>query len=319
MGKNSAIEWTDHTYNPWMGCAKVHEGCAHCYAEQMMATRLGRVVWGDGPTATRRVTKSFWKPPKYAAGDRVFCASLADVFEAFHGWVLDYDGSALVFCRSCWELRRAGTEPLTPHCGTCKSGLVRHANLTDLRQVVARLWRATPDVTWLVLTKRPANVPLMLPSYDDGYDNCYPNVMFGTSISLQKHVGMVDDLRTAKSLCGGLFLSCEPLLGPLDLDLDGIDWVIVGGESGPAARPMRVEWVRSIRDQCVKAGVPFFFKQWGEWCDVEQMPDGTFAELDAAVNLAGHGQREWRVGKHRSGALLDVVEYKEFPTLGERE
>jgi len=89
----------------------------------------------------------------------------------------------------------------------------------------------------------------------------------------------------------------------------------VGGESGPKSRPMRAEWVREIRDRCAAASVPFFFKQWGEWCDVANMPEAVYADLDNAHNLAGHGQREWRIGKRRAGAMIDGREHREWPAV----
>ena len=141
------------------------------------------------------------------------------------------------------------------------------------------------------------------------------------------------------------WLSCEPLLGQIDLKHDGwlltttesctcdggvytrhhpycgaepgaIDWVVVGGESGPGARPMELDWARSLRDQCTSAGVPFFFKQWGEWCHSGQMPEDTWMRLDMAINLGQEQHPEpHRVGKKRSGRLLDGRTWDEYPDL----
>lgn len=241
MGQNSAIEWTDHTFNPWMGCAKVSDGCKHCYAETMMDKRWGKVEWGPQGTRVRTSAANWNQPLKWnreaeAAGvrRRVFCASLADVFE---------DRPAL------------------------------HLWRTDLFKLID----ATPHLDWLLLTKRPENVVKMVLWDAPG---CKPsgNVWFGTSVENQ----VTADERIPHLLripAAVRFLSVEPLLGKIEFSnvtkrsdavfqlgkkaMDGIHWVIVGGESGPKARPMHPDWARSIRDQCLAAGVPFFFKQTG--------------------------------------------------------
>lgn len=137
--------------------------------------------------------------------------------------------------------------------------------------------------TYQVLTKRPDRVSEMS---DDL--TWLPNVWFGTSVENQRFTSRIDNLR--KTGAAVKFLSCEPLLGPLDLDLDGIDWVIVGGESGPRSRPMKLEWARSVRDQCRAAGVAFFFKQWG-----------------------AHDEEGTRRGKKVAGRLLDGRTWDELP------
>ncbi|MCA9239159.1 MAG: phage Gp37/Gp68 family protein [Planctomycetales bacterium] len=231
--EHSKIEWTDHTFNPWIGCAKVNSLCKLCYAETMMDTRYGRVRWG--PDGTRvRTTPDYWRKPfgwnkkAVAAGvrRRVFCASLADVFE---------DRRDLV------DWRR------------------------DLVDTVIDL---TPKLDWLMLTKRPENIGRMLAAIDrcgSGAVRSRSNVWLGASVGDQATADAgVAALTRWRPLSPVLFLSVEPLLGPIPhLPLGGIDWVIVGGESGRGARPMELAWVQNIRDQCRSAGVPFFFKQWG--------------------------------------------------------
>ncbi len=134
-----------------------------------------------------------------------------------------------------------------------------------------------------VLTKRPERAAVLAPSLP------WPsNVWLGVSVENQRWTTRIDELRTIDASVR--FLSCEPLLGPLELDLDGIHWVIAGGESGPRARPMRPEWARSIRDQCLAAGVPFFFKQWG-----------------------AHDASGARMSKKRAGRLLDGRTWDEAP------
>lgn len=293
MVENSKIEWTDHTFNPWIGCAKVSPGCEHCYAETLMDTRYGRVEWGINGTRVR-TSEINWRKPlswnrkaeKEGVRFRVFCASLADVFE-------------------------------------------NRNELIPWRQQLFHLISQTPHLDWLVLTKRPENVPhfgfqqqLWWPS------ESFPrNVWIGTSVENQEQA----DKRIPELLkipAAVRFLSCEPLLGPVDLHKAGwnghnfdpdfaveIDWVIVGGESGQDARPMHPDWVGSMRDRCQAAGVAFFFKQWGEWipwgqignrslpCSEETVvPDEYFGGCDA-----------FKVGKKLAGRSLDGREWSEFP------
>lgn len=267
MGETTGIEWCDHTFNPWIGCTKVSPGCAHCYAETLMDKRLGRVAWG--PSAERkRTSPANWKLPvrwnKAANGaarrPRVFCASLADVFDP----------------------------------------------------VVPRSWRAelmtliddTPNLDWLLLTKRPELVQELLRDASNGGIDDFrhmPNVWLGTTVE--------DNARGAERIPHLLsiearvrFLSCEPMLEHIGLDvlcfngadsfgaMPGIHWVIAGGESGPSARPMHPDWARSLRDQCAAAGVPFLFKQWGEH----------------------DSSGDW-VGKHAAGRALDGVIHDGYP------
>ena len=300
MAENSKIEWTTHTFNPWIGCTKVSEGCRHCYAEEIMDTRYGKVQWGPNGTRVRTSDANWRKPLKWnkdakgmAERPRVFCASLADVFE--------------------------DREELIPW-----------------REDLFALIDKTPNLDWLILTKRPQNVKRFLddaetmPSHfwpgaagnsvwDDIVAGNFDHVWFGTSVEDQ----VTADARIPELLkipAAVRFLSMEPLLGPVDFremdlayghfpqtdrqkaaglspcekrvmnPLHLLNWVIVGGESGHHARPMHPEWVRDIREQCLPAGVPFFFKQWGE-----HNSDGT------------------RVGKKAAGRLLDGTEWNEAP------
>jgi len=221
MGFNSKIEWTTHTFNPWWGCTKVSDGCKFCYAEAL-AKRYGHRVWG--PLAQRRAMSDLhWKEPLKWNGQasrrglrsRVFCASMADVF----------DGSA---------------PPGQLH----------------------RLWeliRQTPSLDWQLLTKRPQRIAESLP---EDWGSGYFNVWLGTTVEDAQVLGRISDLVAVPAVVH--FLSLEPLIGSLrNVPLREIDWVIVGGESGPHARPMQKSWVMEIYTQCRDAGVPFFFKQWG--------------------------------------------------------
>lgn len=304
MGENSKIEWTDHTFNSWIGCTKVHQGCANCYAEEMMDHRYHKAKWGD--KGTRVVTSdSKWREPlkwnAHAANagvrKRVFCASLADVFE-------DRD-----------ELK----EPR-----------VRLFDMID----------QTPNLDWLVLTKRPENIATM-------WDRTHcPNLWLGTSISLQAHADkQLPYLVAAKraGICAGLFISAEPLLGELRLQHSfdgkltrnwlgegGIGWVIAGGESGRHARPCHPDWIGLLRNQCVSAGIPFFFKQWGEWAPSfnwkEQFKDApastpvTHLAFDghrgqSIAEMEGHPNHGLmvRIGKKAAGATYAGREWRETP------
>jgi protein gp37 len=218
----------------------------------------------------------------------------------------------------------------------------------------AMLWdliHVTPWLDWQLLTKRPENFVRYLP-HDWG--NGWPNVWLGTTIENQdmaiKRVPLLLQVPAAVR-----FLSCEPLLGPVDLTaidacgedpgysaltcsgpeegtlLTTIDWVIVGGESGHGARPMHPEWARSIRDQCQAAGVAFFFKQWGEWTPGENVDGqrkyktmtyfaGSWSECsDDWATEQDEGPIIYRVGKKKAGRLLDGDEYNEFPQPPENQ
>jgi protein gp37 len=220
MGENSKIEWTDHTFNPWIGCQRVSPGCDHCYAEAMMDHRYRKVQWG--PHGQRvRTSKATWSgPPKWAKAanghrPRVFCASLADVFDNKAP-----DGARL-----------------------------------DLFDLI----RSTPELDWMLLTKRPENAAKMLPA---NWEGGWPNVWLGTTCEDQEHF----DRRW--SILGRVpatvrFVSYEPALGPLTLGDAPPDWVICGGESGAGARTrfMDPAWARAVRDECAAKGVAFFMKQ----------------------------------------------------------
>ncbi len=242
MGETTKIEWTHHTFNPWIGCTKVSAGCQHCYAEALMDKRWGKVKWG--PQGTRvRTSPANWKEPykwdraAKAAGERrrVFCASLADVFE--------------------------GRPELDEW-------------LVDLLLMIDD----TPNLDWLILTKRPENILKLLPMSFQNYPR--QNVWFGTSVEDQDNA----DLRVPELLkVPGIvrFVSYEPALGPVkfggwlrghdgfcaDVGCSGkhlrIDWIIVGGESGGGARPFETGWARSVVAEGISAKVPVFIKQMG--------------------------------------------------------
>ncbi|MBP0492847.1 DUF5131 family protein [Pararoseomonas indoligenes] len=255
MAEETGISWATSTFNPWIGCTKVSPGCDNCYAETLATTRLG-AEWG--PRALRRRTSpGNWAKPrawnrkaeKTGQPWRVFCSSLADVF----------DNRAPEGAREdLWELIRA-----------------------------------TPALTWMLLTKRPRNIPGMLPAdWGDGWAHVWLGTSVENQVEAERRIPALLDVPAALH-----FLSCEPLLAPVDLyrvaegngwirdALVGmrwhpgrtadvrqgcrseghrrIGWVIAGGESGNCARPLEAAWALTLRDQCDAVGIPFHFKQWG--------------------------------------------------------
>lgn len=336
------IEWADYTFNPWVGCTKVSEACRYCYAERDFDTRKGFAKWG--PTGTRvRTSDTNWAKPlawnHKALSDgvrrRVFCASLADVFEDWPGPISDSSGRHLVHTTAGYH---AEDHEAMEGCS--------RVTIDDLRADLFRLIDKTPMLDWLLLTKRPENIRRMLPP--GGNQGYRENVWLGTSIEDQATA----DTRIPKLLsCGDfakrLFVSAEPLLGPVTLmaadkqygtvPLTGrfphgkirlahsIDWVIAGGESGPHARPSHPDWFRSLRDECTAAGVPFLFKQWGEWApvdrDIIEENDLHFGQWHAHPTefIRGCICEEClvpmaRIGKRAAGRLLDGREWNEVPT-----
>lgn len=276
--QNSSIEWTDHTFNPWWGCIKVSPGCEHCYAETL-SNRYGHKVWGPAKTTDRRMmSDNYWRQPikwdrlAQVSGQRkrVFCASMADVFE-------------------------------------------HHPQVGEARNDLFSLIRMTPNLDWLLLTKRPENIEQMVP--ESWLDAPVPNVWYGTSCEDQQRADeRIPHLLNVPARVR--FLSCEPLLGPIKLDPwngghTGIDWVIAGGESGPGARPMSITWARSLRDQCVAAGVAFHFKQWGQFTPYYEAVDPAAGKLIMSEYPRGTMKR---VGKHAAGRLLDGREWNQLPT-----
>lgn len=283
MGTTTKIQWTDHTFNPWIGCAKVHAGCANCYAEADFDIRRKRVTWG--PNGTRsRTSDANWKEPlkwnrlQQQAIDglridpvffdeplprpRVFCASLADVFEHWDGLIVDHKGNVLKR-----NLLETGCVPMRHHDDDPP------ASMNDLRTDLFRLFPKTPNLDWLLLTKRSENIRRMIDEtvgIEWWIDNCKDNVWLGTSVSDQETADrMIPELLKCRDLAAKLFVSYEPALGPVNFTkwLAAIDWLIVGGESGKNARPCNVDWIRSIVEQCKAAGVPCFVKQFGSNVD----------------------------------------------------
>lgn len=368
MSAHTKIEWADHTFNPWIGCTKVGAGCDNCYAKSDFDDRKHRVTWGAGQARSR--TKTWGDPVRWnkqheaffaehGRRQRVFCASLADVFdnEVDPQWRVD----------------------------------------------LFRLIYQTPNLDWLLLSKRIGNAEIMM--LDAAKTLCddknigasvyfdplpWPNIWIGATICNQEEADR-DIPKLLAVPAAKRFLSMEPLLGSVDIrrwiatakvtckecsssfwlhDADpcghresgswtlacphcgdcrckpgwtpmgartidmqppddwedkevgrfdrvhptisirsAIDWIIVGGESGPNARPMHPDWARSLRDQCQAAGVPFLFKQWGEWASAKGLPGYT-----PIGHVFTDGYQMVRVGKKAAGRLLDGREWNGFPS-----
>lgn len=274
MAENSKIEWTTHTFNPWWGCTKVSEACKNCYAESW-AKRVGQAVWG--PNVERRFFGDLhWSQPIKWNRDaavlgtrtRVFCASMADVFE--------------------------DRAELDPH-----------------RDRLWNLIEATPNLDWLMLTKRPDQVMSKV-----RWGNDWPkNVWLGTTVELQKRADELLPL-LAEIPAKIRFISAEPLLGPLEISEHlgtTINWVITGGESGAKARPASPAWFRSLMLQCMEKDVAFHFKQWGDWAP------GIGSNLPKSKKLriaqAADGTEMMRVGKKVAGRYLDGNQWDGLPKL----
>ena len=234
MAQSSKIEWTGATWNPVVGCRKVSPGCAHCYAERM-ANRLAAM----GRAAVRRGDN----PGRTAHYD-----SVIDTHGRWNGSVFLNEDA--VSDPLSWKL------PRTIFVNSMSDLFHEDVPLDFIRRVFEVMARC-PHHTFQVLTKRPHIAAELSPHL-----TWAPNILMGTSIESAAFTYRARELRRTGARIK--FLSVEPLLGPIPrLPLTDIDWVIVGGESGPGARPMKPEWVRPIRDRCQDRGVPFFFKQWG--------------------------------------------------------
>lgn len=230
MGQSSAIEWTDATWNPTTGCTEVSRGCDNCYAAAL-ARRLHRETY-------TRILPVVNTPENQA--DPFAVRIWPDRLEDPTRW----SDPRRVFVNSMSDLF--------------------HADIPE--EFVRSVFKTMLEVdrhTYQILTKRPARALRFWKRNSDLLDSAPmpEHIWIGTSVEDQEVAYRVDHLREVPAEVR--FLSCEPLLGPLTLDLEGIGWVIVGGESGPNYRPLDLNDARKIRDQCLQAGVPFFFKQVG--------------------------------------------------------
>lgn len=323
MAETSKIEWTDATFNPWIGCTKCSPGCENCYAERDFGPKSRHPMGGWGADEPRHWTsEANWKKP-------------------------------LAWNRKCERENRR----MTVFCGSICDIADPEVSQIWFSDVI-RLVLKTPNLNWLFLTKRPEELKRRLDDfykYSLEYRFVIPNLWLGVTACNQEETKKVWTL--LKTPAAGRFVSIEPMLGPIDLNKfellckawsrrrptlgTYLDWVICGGETGPKARPLHPDNVASLRDQCQSTETPFFFKQWGEWSPWAPMKNGVY-DLCSGITLApdgtiyrggdltypggprrgeayraGHDKANltsmYRIGKAAAGCLLDGKEYKEFP------
>ena len=276
------IEWATDSWNPITGCTPISEACTNCYAKRMAETRLrGRFGYPeDEPFKVilhpERLEEPFgWRKPR-----RVFVCSMSDLF---HEDVPDE-----FICR-----------------------VIAAIALTPLKH------------TFLILTKRPQRMHefiLGLPQRDHTFrlwvaaggewplSNLWLGVTAENQARADERIPVLLQIPAAKR-----FVSVEPMLGPVDLSyfINSLDWVICGGETGPGARPMHPDWVRSIRDQCRESGTPYFFKSWGDWAPAHILEPHTAITFDGKT--ARYAMK--KVGKKAAGYLIDGQEWRQFPEV----
>lgn len=339
MAATSAIEWTDATVNFWWGCTKVGPGCDHCYAETW-SKRMGGDHWGVG--VLRRKIKgaralihkldngySWWAADHYIGGinptpaRRVFIQSMSDLFDT---------EVPLEWFAEGWDLiercDRLEIQIVTKRISVVEKRLAaigrtawpKHAGLIIS---VVNQDEADRDIPRLLALKKKLGIPWVGLSME-------PLLGAVDLTRILMHEGDNDPALAAKNGIQRIRITINALRGVESFGWSGIDWIIVGGESGPKARPLHPDWVRSIRDQCAAAGVPFLFKQWGghsyDYDRERDDPDwrrcgDTVRKPGQWINLAGgtgfHGERvhyAQRVGKKAAGRLLDGVEHNGLPT-----
>ena len=352
MAENTRIEWADMTFNPWIGCTRISPGCDHCYAEAH-ASRFGTAEWGPGKPRHRTRAANWKQPLKWNAQPFVECMSCgwrgearkARLFENPPGFHPPAPSARA--CPGCGFFTLLATRARV-FCASLADVFDNEAP-TDWRRDLYALIERTPNLDWLLLTKRVGNARAMLNECAFGRWNeaPLPNMWLGATVVNQEEADR-DIPKLLAVPAAKRFLSMEPLLGPVDvtpflwgkhetvddvcqncprdadcecgyhtrtaLKLPALHWVIVGGESGPNARPMHPEWARSLRDQCVDAGVPFFFKQWGEWapnclCNLEM----DMAHRETKRPEPGKPGVMFRCGKQAAGRLLDGRTWDEVP------
>ncbi|MCZ4270781.1 DUF5131 family protein [Maritalea porphyrae] len=331
MAENTKIEWCDHSWNPWVGCTKVSAACDNCYAEGW-AKRAGRPVWG--PHADRQRTKTWGSPIKWnktiegtGKRERVFVASLADVFDNHKSILPEWRAEMWELIKSCTNL----------------DFLLLTKRPQNIAKYLPADWGTGYPNVWLGTTvenqtEAERRIPhLLRVNAAIHFLSCEP---LQSELSLTEIAGLSSDEYGEFPVFFDAFSgkaygehgdeqACGHWIDP------GIDWVISGGESGPGARPTHPDWHRSLRDQCAEAGVAFFFKQWGEWVPGHYSISQHTMLLDPSngpksgmvlgepphspthVHDWGDGYIAAKVGKKKAGKLLDGGVFHEFPGVAE--
>lgn len=290
---STKIEWTDETLNWVNGCTRVTEGCRHCYIERTMPMRVAGRKFDSpetgGTTGVFLFPERVTEPLKWRKPRRVFINSMGD---SFHDDVpADLIARAFAVMVACPQ---HSFQVLTKRHGRMRSLLSSEDFWRTVSVELGQLWKCPPPAPF-------TSVPRW--------------IWIGVSAEDQRAAAIrLPALEATPAVTR--FVSAEPLLGPVDLSpwLPSVHWVICGGESGPGARPMHPDWALSLLDQCKAAGVPYFFKQWGEWCPPDHMPEDTFMSWDVHNGTSAYDRSQpWRVGKHRAGRLLDGRTHDAYP------
>lgn len=351
MAEKTDIAWADSTFNPFIGCTEISPACNNCYAREY-AHRFGIAEWGTGKPRVRTSPANWKKPLQWNARPFYECPACGQRGDMRCRKQVDV--SALI-CPTCGVGVRLSRRRV--FCASLSDVFDNEAP-AEWRRDLFDLIHATPNLDWMLLTKRIGAAQRLFdearmgpPDGGSGY-NWLANVWLGATICNQEEADR-DIPKLLALLARVRFLSMEPLLGPVDLthylhsSAPQLDWVIVGGESGPNARLMHPDWARSLRDLCADADVPFFFKQQGEWAPRRPGPrhDGLDGSTTLpAINIwpcgyiAANGdefrtlppstdgivdqvmcQVMWRVGTKAAGNLLDGREHKEYPAITETQ
>lgn len=340
MATKSTIEWTELTWNPTIGCSEQSPGCLYCYAAKMawrlmhipamaadyagLAKKLpnGRIVWTGKVTA---LENRLSEPLLIKKPATFFVNSMSDLFHP----EVPFEFIARIFAVMAitpWHTYQVLTKQpkrALEYFAQYENGLPDERQLGEMISPYWDFMHTDPKSKVYGLRKELREIGWF---YDTFYSELgndqtltlelhgpLKNVWIGVSVENEKYVPRIDELRQIPAAVR--FISYEPALGPINPDLTGIHWVICGGESGNNARPMHPDWPRSIRDQCVAAGVPFFFKQWGQHLPASQSwPEVQVKPVQfPSPNTPGKMNTYYRPGKHLAGSVLDGREWKEMP------
>lgn len=336
MAKNTNISWADATFNPWLGCTKVSPACDNCYAQTLVESRFKIAKWGAGNPRVRTSAANWRKP---LAWDR-----LAKMRQTAWQHGIDLHGGDEAACIAAGFIKPERPRVFCASLADVFDNEVDPKWRVDLLKLIAN----TPNLDWLLLTKRIGNAnAMMFDAFACGWplhqamwnrwSELFKNIWLGATICNQAEADR-DIPKLLAIPAAKRFLSIEPMLGSINLThlvstetgrrligaKPGIDWVICGGESGKNARPMHPEWARNLRDQCAVANVPFHLKQWGEWCpqSVAQTDQGAanaiFLDKNGIQRRADFGANKGavvmqKVGTKVAGRKLDGREWNEAP------